>query len=198
MKKILPIIVVLALITSLYAQEAPNNSVLKSAILPGWGELSYQSNSAYTFLGIEAALWVGFAGLRYSGYVQNQDLMNYARLNAGVSDYPESHEYWADLGNYLSRADHEEDMLELRKPEEIWSNDYNWDWVSEDELMVYERLFRNKELTLLSSQFVLTGMIVNRIASVINVRYLNNKNMQLSAFAAPVEGGAFMQIALNF
>jgi hypothetical protein len=199
MKKIFRIIIMLTLITSLFAQEAaPKFGILKSMLLPGWGELSYKSKSAYVFMGAEAALWIGFAGLRYSGYVQNEDMINYARLNAGVVDYPEGNGFWSDLGDYMSYDDHREDMLENRTPENIYDTDYQWNWQTEDDLLVFERLFRNKELTLLASEFVLTGMIVNRLASVINVQYLKNKDMQLSAFASPVKGGAYMQIALNF
>ena len=198
MKKSFRIIILLTLITSLFAQETPNYSVLKSVVLPGWGELSYKSNSAYFFMGTETALWLGFAGLRYSGHVQNLDMINYARLHAGVTDYPSGDDYWSDLGDFISYADHEEEMLENRTPEKIYNTDYQWEWDSEDHLLTFERMFRNKELTLLSSEFVLTGMIVNRIASVINVRYLKNKDMNLSAFAAPVKGGALMQISLNF
>ncbi|MEA2077303.1 MAG: hypothetical protein U9O95_04725 [Candidatus Marinimicrobia bacterium] len=199
MKRTFRILIFTVFAVSLFAQEAsPKNTVLKSALLPGWGELSYKSNSAYIFFGTEVALWLGFAGLRYSGYVQNQDLISYASLNAGLTNYPNNNEFWADLGNFMSYADHEEEMLENRTPEDIWSTDYQWEWGAENNLMTYEALFRKKELTLLASEFVITGMLVNRIASVINVRYLNQKNLQLSAFAAPINGGAYLQIGLNF
>lgn len=199
MKRISRTLILLTLIGSLFAQElAPKNTVIKSIILPGWGELAHKSKSAYIFLGTEAALWLGFAGLRYSGYVQNQDLIAYTQLNAGITDYPSDVQYWSDLGNYMSYEDHEEDMLENRSPQDIWSTDYSWEWSSEDNLLEYEALFRRKELTLLSSEFVITGLIVNRIASVINVRYLDKKNMQLSAFAGPTHGGGYLQIGLSF
>ena len=199
MKRISRTLIFLTLIGTLFAQEIlPKNTIIKSIVLPGWGELSYKSNSAYIFLGTEAALWLGFAGLRYSANVQNRDLISYTQLHAGIMNYPDDVEFWSDLGNYMSYDDHEEDMLENRTPEDIWSTDYRWEWSSEDNLIEYEALFRKKELTLLSSEFVITGMIVNRIASVINVRYLNKKNMQISAYAGPVKGGGYLQIGLSF
>ncbi|MCD6337254.1 MAG: hypothetical protein J7M01_03360 [Candidatus Marinimicrobia bacterium] len=199
MKQISRTLILLTLMGTLFAQDlAPKNTILKSIILPGWGELSYKSNSAYVFLGTEAALWLGFAGLRYSGYVQNRDLISYTQLNAGISDYPSDIEYWSDLGNYMSYEDHEEDMLENRTPENIWNTDYRWEWSSEDKLLEYGTLFRKKELTLLGSEFLITGMIVNRIASVINVRYLNKNNMQISAYAGPMHDGGYLQIGLSF
>mgnify|MGYP005864055029 CR=1 FL=1 len=199
MKKLLRIIILISIITSLFAQEAsPKLGVLKSAVLPGWGELSYKSNSAYIFLGTEAALWLGFAGLRYSAHVQDMDMINYARLNAGIVDYPDGNAIWSDMSDYMSYDDHKTAMLENRTPDKIYDTSYQWEWDELDNLLVFEGLFRNKELTLLASEFVLTGMIVNRVASIINVRYLKNSNMSLSAFAAPVDGGAFMQVALNF
>lgn len=198
MKKV-RLLILLSIISLLAAQEVtPKHAVLKSALFPGWGELSYKNTSGYIFLGTEIALWLGYGGLQYSGYVQNQDLMTYARINAGVTNYPDINEYWADLSNFISRDDHEEDMLENRTPQDIWSTDYQWEWDSEEDLIVYQELYRKKELTLLSSEFVLTGMIVNRIASVINVRYLQQKNMNLKAYAVPVQGGGYLQLALDF
>ncbi|MCK4530810.1 MAG: hypothetical protein KAU44_06495 [Candidatus Marinimicrobia bacterium] len=199
MKRLSRTLILLTLIGTLFAQElAPKNTVLKSIVLPGWGELAYKSNSAYIFLGTEVALWLGFAGLRYSGYVQNQDMISYTQLHAGLTDYPNDIEFWSDLGNFMTYEDHEEEMLENRTPEDIWNTDYQWEWNSEANLIEYESLFRKKELTLLGSEFVITGMIVNRIASVINVRYLNKKNMQISAFAGPINGGGYLQIGLTF
>jgi hypothetical protein len=199
MKRIFRFLLLVSLCFTLAAQHVqPKNSVLKSALFPGWGELSYGSKSAYLFLGAEAALWMSFAGLRYSGHVQNLDLISYARLHAGVSEYPESKEYWADLGNFISYEDHEEEMLENRTPENIWSADYQWNWDSQNELSEFKELYRKKELTLLGSEFVITGMIVNRIASVINVRYLKNKSVKVSAFATPVKGGGYLEIGLSF
>ncbi|MCF7833062.1 MAG: hypothetical protein K9N05_05765 [Candidatus Marinimicrobia bacterium] len=199
MKRSFRILVLLSLIALVFAQEVtPKNSMLKSIVLPGWGELSNKSNSAYIFLGTEAALWLGFAGLRYSAHVQNIDIISYSRLHGGLTDYPDNNEFWADMGNYMSYADHEEDMLENRTPQDIWSTDYQWEWESNANLLTYDALFRKKELTLLSSEFVLTGLIVNRIASIINVRYLKQKNMQISAFALPTQGGAYLQLGLSF
>jgi hypothetical protein len=143
-------------------------------------------------------LWLGFTGLRYSAYVQNEDLISFSRLHAGLDQYPNKDEFWADMGNYISYLEHQESMLENRTPEKIWSTDYQWEWDTNDNLLAYDSMFRAKELTLIGSEFVITGLIVNRIASVINVRYLRNKNMQLSAFAAPLNGGGVLQLGLTF
>jgi hypothetical protein len=177
MKRIVHILIAISIATALIAQEAPKNTVLKSIILPGWGELAYQSNSAY---------------------VQNEDLISFSRLHAGLDQYPNKDEFWADMGNYISYLEHQESMLENRTPEKIWSTDYQWEWDTNDNLLAYDSMFRAKELTLIGSEFVITGLIVNRIASVINVRYLRNKNMQLSAFAAPLNGGGVLQLGLTF
>lgn len=198
MKRLFHIMITLSLASSLFAQQSHQNALLKSIVLPGWGELSYKSNSAYIFLGSELALWLGFGGLRYSAHVQNLDLINYCRIHAQLDQYPDKAEFWADMGNYTSYLSHKEDMLESRTPENIWDENYHWEWDSEENLVNYDVLFRKKELTFIGSNFMITGMIVNRIASLVNVRYLKNKNMELSAFAAPISGGGYLQIGLSF
>ena len=200
MKRRFPVILSALLLTaSLFAQQAvPKNTTLKSIVLPGWGEMSYGSGSAYLFMGVEAALWLGFGGLRYSAGVQNRDLITYTRLHAGMQDFPESQQYWADMGNYASYEAHRTRMLENRTPEKIWDPAYAWGWDDTDNRQQYRDLYRKKELALLSSEFLISGFIVNRIASVINVRYLQNKDMQLSAFASAGSGGAALYLGLSF
>lgn len=198
MKRLFRILLILSIASALVAQEIPKNAMLKSVVLPGWGELSYKSNSAYIFLGAELALWLGFAGLRYSSNIQNQDLINFTRIHAGLDQYPNDAQFWADLGNYTSYLDHKEEMLENRTPENIWDENYQWDWDSEENVVNYDVLFRKKELTYITSNFMITGMIVNRIASVVNVRYLKNTKLKLTAYAAPLSGGGYLEIGLHF
>ncbi|MBW6458468.1 MAG: hypothetical protein K0B52_04815 [FCB group bacterium] len=187
------------LAASLFAQQTvPKNSLLKSIVLPGWGETAYQSGSAYIFMGVEAALWLGFGGLRYSAGIQNRDLISYTRLHAGIQDFPESQQYWADMGNYASYEAHRTRMLENRTPEKIWDPAYAWGWDEPDNRQQYRELYRKKELALLSSEFLISGFIVNRIASVINVRYLQNKNMQLSAYGSAGTGGGTLHVGISF
>lgn len=125
-------------------------------------------------------------------------MLSFSFLHAGLQQYPENDQYWADLGNYSTYLRHRERMLENRTPDNIWDPDYSWEWDSETARDIYRSLYRKKELTLLSSEFVITGLVVNRIASMINVRYLKNKNLRLSAFALPRAGGGVLQLGLNF
>ncbi len=195
----LRLLTVLIIAASAFGQTPePRHAYLKSIVLPGWGESAYGSGSAYVFMATELALWAGFGGLHYSAAVQNRDLIAYSRLHAGISVYPDSKDYWSDLGNFSSWEDHRETMLENRTPEDIWDIDFAWEWDSALNTGTYRELFRKKELTLVSSEFVIAGMIVNRIASVINIKYLENKRMQIQAYAAPVRGGAFMHLGLSF
>jgi hypothetical protein len=200
MKKIL--LCLLVLLSALFSFAQGNDEskwpMLKSMLLPGWGESAYNSQSAYVFWGSEATLWVAFAALRYSAHIQNHDLLSYTALHAGIQDHPGSQQYWADLGNYNSYLRHRERMLENRTPERIWSQDYAWSWDSESARQQYSSLYRKKELTLLSSEFVITGFVVNRIASMINVRYLKNKDLELSAAASPAAGGGTLHLGLRF
>lgn len=200
MKKItiLPLLVLLFTLTAFAQQSGTKHALLKSIVLPGWGEYSYESPSAYIFFGSELALWLGFGTLRYSANVQNRDLISYTRIHAGIEVYPDDSQYWADLGNYSTYLDHKEKMLERRSPEQIWDRDYSWEWDSEDAAQNYRDLYRKKELTLLSSEFIISGFIVNRIASVINVNYLRQKGMQLSAFVSPGAGGGNLHFGLSF
>lgn len=192
------LLILLTAALSANAQEEIKFPLLKSMLLPGWGEYSYRSESAYIFWGAEAALWISFATLRYSASVQNKDLLSYSIQHACISAYPESAQYWTDLSNYASYLSHKERMLENRTPENVWDREFNWEWDSESSRQQYSALYRKKELALLGSEFMITGLVVNRIASMINVRYLKHKNMELSAMAAPSLGGAVIHLGLRF
>ncbi|MFA6618606.1 MAG: hypothetical protein WCT23_06030 [Candidatus Neomarinimicrobiota bacterium] len=198
MKRFIHILLALTLAFGLYAQESKDLSILKSIVLPGWGEISKGSNSGYIFLGTEAALWMSFGALRYSYSIQTKDAISYSQLHAGLKNYPDKAEFWTDLGNHISYEHHKASMLESRKPEKIWDIDYNWEWDSRESLLEYDRLHRKKELSYITSNFMFTGMIVNRIASVINVRYLKTKDMKISAVSYPINGGANLQLSLDF
>ncbi len=192
------LLALLITVPALAERSSSKHALLKSIVLPGWGEYSYGSGSAYIFLGTEIALWAGFGALRYSAGTQDRDLISYTRLHAGMESFPENKQYWADLGNYDSYLDHRETMLENRTPERIWSSDYSWEWDSGAASQQYRELYRKKELTLLGADFLIAGFIVNRVASAINVKYLEKKHMQLSAFASPARGGGNLYLGLSF
>lgn len=198
MKRLIHMLIALTLTLGLYAQESKDLSILKSIVLPGWGEISKGSNSGYVFFGTEAALWLGFGALRYSYGIQGKDLISYSQLHAGLKNHPDKAEFWADMGNHISYEDHKKSMLESRTPQKIWDVAYNWEWDSRESLLEYDALHRKKELSYITSNFVVTGMIVNRIASIINLKYLKTKDMKISALSYPIDGGANLQISLDF
>ena len=55
--KILSILFLLTFVVNAFAENPPILNAFKSAILPGWGQLSLGNNSGYVFIAAEVALW---------------------------------------------------------------------------------------------------------------------------------------------
>jgi len=125
-------------------------------------------------------------------------MTNYAELHAGVTSYPDNSNYWADLGNYQSYEDHKETMRENRRTDNIWDISYSWEWDNSDNSQTYRDLRRRKELASVGSQFIIAGLVVNRIASLINVKYLADKNMKAVGGVQHVPGGAALTAGIRF
>ncbi|MCF7910943.1 MAG: hypothetical protein K9M99_00320 [Candidatus Cloacimonetes bacterium] len=125
----------------------PGVNFLKSAILPGWGQLSLEKNYGYGYLFAEASFW----SMRLY-YLQESDnnataSYNYARKYAGVD--PEGHfsnQFYEDMRNYsssdaynnlvvvkeaLKYSDNPEEQLAYIAEHE-YKEDHYWSWYSDE------------------------------------------------------------------
>ena len=103
--------------------------MVKSAILPGWGESSmHNSKRARLFLLTEISLltaWV--SAYTISGHQANQ-YQSFAVEHAGIDSRGKDHQYWVDIGNYSSMTNHNDEHLRFRDFESLYSDIYNCIW----------------------------------------------------------------------
>lgn len=198
MKQKSTLFVIFLLLMSLSFAQSSRSAYLKSAVLPGWGEQSLGSSTFYYSMAAEAILWLGYGGLRYSYSHNTDNMINYAKVNANVGDFPQDAKYWADLGNYIDYAKHVEEMQENRTTENIWDLGFAWDWNSSDSQETYSELHRRTQLTNVGSQLVIAGLVVNRIVSIINVHYLSKTGVEASSSVVNIPGGAQLNMGLTF
>ncbi|MCD6233480.1 MAG: hypothetical protein DRP86_05660 [Candidatus Neomarinimicrobiota bacterium] len=174
-----------------------NRAILKSLILPGWGEHSLDaSRRGRGFIIAEAALWVSYAGLYLYRDVQHDDMVHYAEAHSGAASFYGSSQYWVDMGSYLSWEDHREEMLENRMPDKIYDEQYAWNWESLDHANTFRDIRIRKDRTDHRMTFLIGGMIFNRLVSVLDVAYLS-RSMESSLQITPEETSINLSIVLN-
>ena len=188
------------LFSSLISKEInPRISFLKSAILPGWGELSLGNKSGYVLLTTELIFWSS----RFY-YLEEADLkekasyiyaLKYAHINPG--NY--SDEYFFHLSRYESSGyetgGYNAYIVELAKskfpddPEaqteyinaNIYSDEYFWQWDNNDTKHEYSIL--RKRITQYTdyAKAFMGAIIANHIISAINSARISSKLKRLNA-----------------
>lgn len=174
-----------------------NRAILKSLILPGWGEHSLDaSRRGRSFMIVEAGLWISYAGLHSYRDIQHDDMIHYARAHSGAADFHGSSQYWVDMGSYLTWEEHREEMLENRMPDKIYDEQYAWSWESLDHANTFRDIRIKKDRTDHRMTFLIGGMIFNRLVSVLDVIYLS-RSMESSLYVSPDNTSINLSIALN-
>jgi hypothetical protein len=183
MKKILFITFLsIILITNIFAQDNfDKKNILKSIVLPGWGELSYNKTHSKIFFISEVTMWVSLFTFNKYNDIQDSDMRNYAEIHSGAEEFSSSSQYWVDLGGYFSYQDHKTEMLEMRTPEKIYDEKYAWDWDTHENANKYRNLRIDRDQSLLRAKFAAGGLVLNRIISAIDVIYLSNKQNHISS-----------------
>ncbi|MEA3499786.1 MAG: hypothetical protein U9R41_02015 [Candidatus Marinimicrobia bacterium] len=183
MKKILFIIFLnIIMITNIFSQDNfDKKNILKSIVLPGWGELSYNKTRSKMFLVSELTMWVSLFTFNKYNDIQDQDMRNYAEIHSGAEEFSTESQYWVDLGNYFSYQDHKSEMLEMRTPEKIYDVKYEWDWDTHTNANKYRDMRIDRDQSLLRAKFAAGGLVLNRIISAIDVIYLSNKQNHINS-----------------
>lgn len=186
-------------------------AILQSAFLPGWGEssLSYSTRS-HVFLSTDLLLW---ASLYLSNESQERALQNayeFAQKHAALNEQlSKSEALLQTMGEYRSRngsvgdpsnADLGEnynlDQLRLDQAVDQYlpnTASYQWDWgtadhpASNENLAQFQGLLSDYRTRKITTQFILGGLILNRVMSVIDVVVLSRRNngLELKSSVTP-------------
>lgn len=169
-------------------EEARQRSpVLKSLILPGWGELDMNFPArSRGFFTSEFVLWtltIGSYAVHAKGVDYYQSL---ASEHAGVDPAFKDYQYWVDIGNYASLDEFNDEHLRWRETDRIYPRDgsWNWTWDTESNRKKYDRSRVTADRWLLTGKFLVGGLVLNHLVSAIDVFYLRNKYSTRLSFSA--------------
>lgn len=149
--------------------------IAQSLILPGLGEYNLGYNSrGQAFLITEAVLWLGTAGSIIAAGKEMTNYQAYAANHAGVYSKGKSHEYWVDIGNYLTTNDYNQEHLRWRQFDDLYpvTKEWIWSWDSEKNREYFRKLRIRVDRYKLAGKFIIGAVVLNHILSAVDVLYL--------------------------
>lgn len=177
-------------------------SVLKSALIPGWGEHSYNAHSrGYVFNGIEAALWI-FAGVASStANSYENDLYYYAAEYGQITDPQNKSDVFLDrVSKYASMDTYNEQMLRNRQWDRIYSaeNGYYWEWESDETRGEFFDIKTQRYLWRQRLTYSFGAIALNHLVSTMDALYLKRLNTDLTVTPELSHGSAGFRLSLSF
>ena len=174
----------------------------KSLIIPGWGEKSLNNNdkgNVHLLSELVLINLVLFSGKQYSTY--RNDCRIYGTDYANVNWYGKSDLYAAHVGNYDSMQEFNSQQLLNFGPMAFTyiGEGYNWDWQGNDINRNRYDGWRNKsEMYNEAKGFLVAGMLLNRVISLINVLSIEKENRIDSDFYYQSDGNMSFEINYKF
>ncbi len=185
------LLVVLAVLGTLCPVFAVDKgAVLRSAVLPGWGQLHLgHGTRGYIFLGVEIATWTG-AGLSYlEGVFQRDDYRSLAMEDAGIDASDRSNDFLNDLADFSSSEEYNAYIRRLSRfyyPDDPEAqNSYyaqharygadGWNWSSEAARLSFSDAHRMSREWFRRSMYIAAFAIVNRAVSAIDAALLDER-----------------------
>jgi TM2 domain-containing membrane protein YozV len=159
----------------------PGLAVLYSLLLPGMGELyagSYSSGKYFTIA--EGALWLTYIGFNNYGNWQQERYKAFAASNGGVNNAGKNADYYANISEYRTIYDYNYQQALDRNYSQVYDvNKYYWNWTEQDR-KTFRGMWSSSEGAFNDIRFVVGGLILNRILSVINaVRLVGAYNQNI-------------------
>lgn len=181
-----------------YAAPKRGLLVLKSAIVPGWGQIESKHNSGYVLLANEILLLSGKTYYQEEKRLYVKKAKQYAEDYAGVSKGSKTGSFWIDLGKYDSSGFGPKGYSEMLKKEAMalypydveaqesyiterqYNADQQWNWESSDQRLKYKS-FRSKSRDSYDYAKNLTGVLIaNHLLSTVQMLLIQKQqNVQL-------------------
>ena len=175
----------------------------KSLILPGWGEKQINYNKrGNALMFTEYGLWVSYIFCVNQSSSYKNDYKNHGEHYANVDWSNKNDLYAANVGNYNSLQEYNEIKARDFLYEDMYAIDgnidYNWNWESRKERLKYDT-WRNKSKNYSEIKgFLVAGMLLNRLISVIDVVILERRNKLTSEIIRNDNNSMSFNIHYNF
>ncbi len=184
------------------AQESAGPALLKSAVLPGWGEYALgQTERAQGFWLREGAVWLAYLSGRSLENWYRSDMEGLASLHAGTDISKRSSEYAVDIGDFDSFEEYNAVMVRTRNMDRIYPENqgYEWSWDTEENRKKFDDIRINAISAEKFAAFMVGGMVLHRVISVMDVLYLSRsgKTGQLQSGLIPT-GNSTLTWSLSY
>lgn len=201
MKSIFKTIAILGFIFTcslLQAKEKPVKmiSFVKSAIIPGWGELSQNHKSGYLFLSNEIALFLSYYYFDNQSDLKMKESVMYAYKKAHLSPENNTEEYRLLLSKYMSSGyfsgGYNENIVKTAKSlypdnpvsqneyimENVLPEDVYWNWDSKQDQKKYLLMRKDSNLLKDWTKAASGAILVNHIISAFNAARVTKRPVQ--------------------
>ncbi len=179
-------------------------TVMKSLLLPGWGEHSLgYNNRGYLFNSTELASWLAFAAFKLYENQTRDDMKAFAADHAGINPSGKDNQYFTDIGNYMDIHEYNDQKRRYRQIDRIYTEDEKyWAWDAEKNKDKFDEMRINSRLAERNASLVISALVLNRLISVIDIATITKnkvENPYLDDIDATVEpGNNQMTMSLNF
>jgi len=179
------IVTALVLIQVLYTQQlGPTvdqqkpliSPVVKSLVLPGWGEYSLDNQiRGRIFVLSETVLLLAILGSYSVAQRQEKEYKAYAAEHAGIDLIGKDRQFWVDIGNYSSLFTFNEEHLRWRDFNALYEDNdtWAWSWDSSNNRERFENTRIASDSWRLRGSFLIGGVVLNHIVSAIDALYLS-------------------------
>jgi len=201
-------IILIVLIVSIPAigeqseKQLPRATILKSALIPGWGEHDYQSHSrGYLFNGIETTLWI-FAGLAYTSAVQHENDLFYAASEYGQITNPhlKSDVFLDRVSKYDNMDEYNEQMLRNRQWDRVYSAEDGeyWEWESFDKRVDFFNIKTKRWQWRQRLTYTFGAIALNHLVSSMDALYLKRNQTSMQLIPEFGNGSSGMRLSISF
>tara|TARA_Y100000768_G_C23924033_1_gene656502 strand:- start:84 stop:683 length:600 start_codon:yes stop_codon:yes gene_type:complete len=175
------------------------NPVLKSSLIPGWGEAVLENNKrARLFSSIELSLWTACLATYTASYHQMLQYQSFAVEHAGVDADNKDHKYWVDIGNYIDLDQHNSEHLRWRYLDEIYSESDHWLWDNKNNMKNFESMRIRSDMLAKTGEYVIGAIIMNHLLSAIDTLYLLRLKKENDVAIIPIIRESDYGLILNF
>ena len=150
--------------------------VVKSLVLPGWGEYSLDNQiRGRIFVLSETVLLLAILGSYSVAQRQETEYKAYAAEHAGIDPIGKDRQFWVDIGNYSSLFSFNEEHLRWRDFNALYEDNDTWAWAwdSSNNRERFENTRIASDSWRLRGSFLIGGVVLNHIVSAIDALYLS-------------------------
>jgi hypothetical protein len=177
--------------------------LIRSLILPGWGQLVLgEETSARRFIAAEASLWLSYLLTHGFKGQYEQDYRAYAAQHAGVGYNLKPDIYYFRIGEFDSISEYNQVQMRQRNLDDVYAlgTDLDWEWDQRDSREHYVDLRRTSLRLEKAEKFSVGGMVINRALAAINILFLSRRDRSANAAQlgwTSLPGGGIFRINLQ-